>query len=216
QVDKDGNIKAMGESVKKVLVDGEELFGDDPGMAVKSLRADAVKEVQVFDQRSDQAIFTGIDDGNTQKTINLKLKEDKKKGYFGKVELSGGLQDKIPHRFNNNIMLNAFKGKRKISGYIMNGNTGQAGMNWEEREKYGANDDSNFEMSEDGIMYTYSVTSDEELMVNTADGFTRNLNAGLQYTNKWNTHELNFSPKYNLQDHANNRYQYTQTIVGDS
>ncbi|MDI1305361.1 MAG: hypothetical protein PSX42_11035, partial [bacterium] len=83
QVDKNGVIKAMGETVEKVLVDGEEFFGDDPGMAVKNLRADAVKEVQVFDKKSDQAEFTGIDDGNTKKTINLKLKEDKKKGYFG-------------------------------------------------------------------------------------------------------------------------------------
>jgi hypothetical protein len=80
QVDKNGEIKAMGEKVEKVLVDGEEFFGDDPGMAVKNIRADAVKEVQVFDKKSDQAAFTGIDDGNTKKTINLKLKDDRKKG----------------------------------------------------------------------------------------------------------------------------------------
>src|SRR6476620_5040529 len=92
QVDKDGQIKAMGEVVEKVLVDGEEFFGDDPGMAVKNLRADAVKEVQVFDKKNDQAEFTGIDDGKKQKTINLKLKEDKKKGYFGKVDVAAGTQ----------------------------------------------------------------------------------------------------------------------------
>ena len=55
QVDKNGDIKAMGEKVQKVLVDGEEFFGDDPGMAVKNLRADAIKEVQVFDKKTDQA-----------------------------------------------------------------------------------------------------------------------------------------------------------------
>ncbi|HRP18072.1 MAG TPA: carboxypeptidase-like regulatory domain-containing protein, partial [Ginsengibacter sp.] len=58
QVDKDGKITAMGQTVEKVLVDGEEFFGDDPGMAVKNLRADAVKEVQVFDKKSEQAEFT--------------------------------------------------------------------------------------------------------------------------------------------------------------
>jgi hypothetical protein len=105
QVDKNGEIKAMGEKVKKVLVDGEEFFGDDPGMAVKNLRADAVKEVQVFDKKSEQAAFTGIDDGNTQKTINLKLKEDKRKGYFGKISLSGGAGKDITNRFNNNFQL---------------------------------------------------------------------------------------------------------------
>ena len=73
-----GEIVAQGKKVDKVLVDGEEFFGDDPGMAVKNLRADAVKEVQVFDKKSEQAEFTGIDAGKTQKTINLKLKEGKK------------------------------------------------------------------------------------------------------------------------------------------
>lgn len=69
QVDKNGAIKAMGQTVQKVLVDGEEFFGDDPGMAVKNLRADAVKEVQVFDKKSEQTEFTGIDDGKTQKQL---------------------------------------------------------------------------------------------------------------------------------------------------
>ena len=98
QVDKDGNIKAMGETVQKVLVDGEEFFGDDPGMAVKNIRADAVKEVQVFDKKSDQSEFTGIDDGKTQKTINLKLKENKKTGYFGKVDVSAGPEAHLDNR----------------------------------------------------------------------------------------------------------------------
>src|SRR6185503_10091595 len=61
QVDRNGTITAMGERVKKVLVDGEEFFGSDPGIATKNLRADAVKEVEVFDKKSDQAEFTGID-----------------------------------------------------------------------------------------------------------------------------------------------------------
>ena len=71
QVDKDGQIIAMGEKVKKVLVDGEEFFGDDPGIATKNIRADIVKEVEVFDKKSDQADFTGIEDGVRDKTINL-------------------------------------------------------------------------------------------------------------------------------------------------
>ena len=145
QVDKNGEIKAMGEKVQKVLVDGEEFFGDDPGMAVKNLRADAIKEVQVFDKKTDQAAFTGIDDGKSMKTINLKLKEDKKKGYFGKVALSGGLGKDITNRFNNNIMFGSFKGKRKISAFVLNGNTGQDGLSWQENQKYGDNEGNSFE-----------------------------------------------------------------------
>ena len=119
QVDKDGKITAMGETVQKVLVDGEEFFGDDPGMAVKNLRADAVKEVQVFDKKSDQAEFTGIDDGKTQKTINLKLKENSKHGYFGKVDVAGGTQQNNENRYNGNLLFSSFKGKAKIIGFSL-------------------------------------------------------------------------------------------------
>jgi hypothetical protein len=150
QVDKDGKIKAMGETVEKVLVDGEEFFGDDPGMAVKNLRADAVKEVEVFDKKSEQAEFTGIDDGKTQKTINLKLKEDKKKGYFGKIDVAGGLQKKIDNRYNDNLLFSSFKGKRKLSAFLLNGNTGQDGLSWQDEEKYGGRDDISMNMDEDG------------------------------------------------------------------
>ncbi|MEO9209493.1 MAG: hypothetical protein ABI208_00255, partial [Ginsengibacter sp.] len=125
QVDKDGKIKAMGENVEKVLVDGEEFFGDDPGMTIKNLRADGVKEVQVFDKKSEQSEFTGIDDGNTKKTINLKLKEDAKKGYFGKFDIAGGPEKHIDNRYNTNLMFSSFKGKRKFSTFLLTGNTGQ-------------------------------------------------------------------------------------------
>ena len=215
QVDKNGQIKAMGEKVEKVLVDGEEFFGDDPGMAVKNLRADAVKEVQVFDKKSEQSEFTGIDDGKTQKTINLKLKEDRKKGYFGKVEVAGGLQKKIDNRFNNNLMLNAFKGKRKIAGYFLQGNTGQNGLNWQEQQKFGGDDDnSSMSFDEDAgfFMFSSGGSSDDEPNIDTRNGFFNNLNTGLQYSNKWNDKQtLNFSPKFNKQRYDNLRTTFSQT-----
>src|SRR5688500_17755191 len=110
QVDKDGKITAQGETVQKVLVDGEEFFSEDPTIATRGLTADAVDKVQSFDKKSDQAAFTGIDDGEKTKTINLQLKEDKKKGYFGKLE-TGTDGNKF---WNNKLMFNAFKGKRKF------------------------------------------------------------------------------------------------------
>ena len=85
-VDKNGKITAQGERVQKVMVDGEEFFSDDPTIATKNLLANMVDDVEVFDKKIDQAEFTGIDDGQKTKTINLKLKEDKKNGYFGKAE----------------------------------------------------------------------------------------------------------------------------------
>lgn len=214
QVDKNGEIKAMGEKVEKVLVDGEEFFGDDPGMAVKNLRADAVKEVQVFDKKSDQAEFTGIDDGQTKKTINLKLKEDKKKGYFGKADLAGGPLKKIDNRYNSNLMFNAFKGKRKISAFVLNGNTGQDGLSWQDSEKYGSErDDVSVSMDDEGVtMWQWrGGSSDDEPWVNTENGFITNNNAGLHYSNKWNDKmTLTLSPKFNRQLYSNLQTTFNQ------
>ncbi|MFT3911862.1 MAG: outer membrane beta-barrel family protein [Ferruginibacter sp.] len=217
-VDKNGEIKAMGEKVEKVLVDGEEFFGDDPGMAVKNLRADAVKEVQVFDKKSDQAEFTGIDDGKTQKTINLKLKEDKKTGYFGKIDIAGGLQKNIDDRYNGNLMFGTFKGKRKLAAFLLTGNTGQDGLSWEDSQKYGGGND-NFSMNLDddggGMMWMWNGGSaDDEPYVNTEDGFIKNINAGLNYNNKWNDKQtLTFTPKYNEQDYTNTKKTLTQQQI---
>ena len=85
QVQKDGTIKAMGEQVQKVYVDGKEFFGNDPKIATKNLTADMVDQIQVFDDMSEQARFTKIDDGSRTKSINIKLKKDKRKGDFGRV-----------------------------------------------------------------------------------------------------------------------------------
>jgi hypothetical protein len=220
QVDKNGEIKAMGQKVEKVLVDGEEFFGDDPGMAVKNLRADAVKEVQVFDKKSEQAEFTGIDDGKTQKTINLKLKEDKKKGYFGKMDVAGGLLPAIDDRYNSNLLYSAFKGKRKLAAFLLNGNTGQDGLSWQDNEKFGGeNENVSMSMDEEGgIMYMWrGGNTDDEPNVNTENGFIQNTNAGLQYSNKWDDKKtLNLSPKYNSQIYTNGKTAFTQLQLGDS
>ena len=220
QVDKNGVIKAMGETVKKVLVDGEEFFGDDPGMAVKNLRADAVKEIQVFDKKSDQAAFTGIDDGNSQKTINLKLKDDKKKGFFGKIDAANGPIANLDSRYNTNVLISSFKAKRKLSAFLLNGNTGQDGLDWQDSEKFGGgNNNFSMDMDDDGnVNYQWTGGgSDGEPNINTQNGFIKNTNAGLQYSNKWNDkHNLNVTPKFNNQIYTNNNARFNKTQVGQT
>lgn len=93
EVDRAGNIRALGKDVKKVLVDGKEFFGNDPKVATKNLPADAIDKVQLYDKRSDESEFTGIDDGTRDKTVNLILKEDKKKGILGDVTAGAGIGD---------------------------------------------------------------------------------------------------------------------------
>lgn len=111
EVDDDGNIKAQGEDVEKILVDGKEFFGDDPKTASKNLPADAIDKVQVFDKMSDMAEFTGVDDGVRSRTINLALKDDRKTGYFGNVEGGYGTQD----RFEGKANVNRFTPKSQLS-----------------------------------------------------------------------------------------------------
>jgi len=126
KVEKDGTIKAQGEKVNRVLVDGKEFFGNDPKMATKNLPADAVDKVQVYDKQSDQAQLTGFEDGNTEKTINLKLKKDKKKGVFGKLNGGAGTDDRVEGKFN----VNSFKGARQLSTIGMGNNTNAEGFSF--------------------------------------------------------------------------------------
>jgi 5-hydroxyisourate hydrolase-like protein (transthyretin family) len=126
KVDKDGTVKAQGEKVQKVLVDGKEFFGNDPKIATKNLPADAVDKVQVFDKLSDQAQLTGFDDGNSEKTINLKLKKGKKKGMFGKANAGGGTDRRYEGKFN----VNSFRGARQMSVIGMGNNSNAEGFSF--------------------------------------------------------------------------------------
>ncbi|MXV16958.1 outer membrane beta-barrel family protein [Hufsiella ginkgonis] len=123
-VDKDGNITAYGESIKKVYVDGREFFGNDPKIATRNLPANIIDKVQVIDKKSDQAEFTKIDDGQREKVLNLTIKEDKKIGLFGNASLGGGGQDLAmsgDDRFDGSLSINRFNKQQQIS-LITNGN----------------------------------------------------------------------------------------------
>lgn len=111
EVQRDGSVKAYGENVQNVLVDGKEFFGKDTRIATKNLEADAVDKVQVFDKKSDMAEFTGVDDGQEEKSINLKLKANRKNGHFGNAELAGGSTDRFKTKFN----LNRFSPTTRLS-----------------------------------------------------------------------------------------------------
>ncbi len=123
-VDKDGTVKVNGQKVNRILVNGKEFFTGDPKMATKNLDADAVDKVQVFDKKSDRAEFTGMEDGQSEKTINLKLKKDRDNSTFGRVTAGAGT-DK---RFDAQANLNNFKGDRQLSFIGMGNNTNKQGF----------------------------------------------------------------------------------------
>ncbi|MCU0328050.1 MAG: TonB-dependent receptor family protein [Chitinophagales bacterium] len=88
-----GTVTAQGEQVRKVTIDGEDFFGDDVMTALRNLPSETVDKVEVFDAMSDQSRFTGFDDGNSQKTINLKTKKEMNTGQFGKIYAGAGTED---------------------------------------------------------------------------------------------------------------------------
>ncbi|MCL6524269.1 MAG: outer membrane beta-barrel protein [Thermoflavifilum sp.] len=121
QVNSDGSVTAHGETVQKVLVDGKPFFGDDPTTALRNLPAEIIDKVEVFDKMSDQAQFTGFDDGNTQKTINIVTRRDRRNGQFGKLYAGYGSNS----RYSLGGNINIFNGDRRISLIGMSNNVNQ-------------------------------------------------------------------------------------------
>ena len=106
EVDKSGGITVNGKKVTKVFVNGKEFFTGDPMMATKNLPADAVDKIQVYDRKSDQAMFTGIDDGSEETAINLKLKKDRNRSTFGKLNGGAGTPSVFDAQGNINVINN--------------------------------------------------------------------------------------------------------------
>ena len=95
QIDENGGITVNGQRVQRLLVDGEDFLSGDPTIVTKNFNADMIARMQVLDKKSSQAEFTGVDDGQRTKTVNLVLKDDAKRGYFVKGEAGDGAQAHI-------------------------------------------------------------------------------------------------------------------------
>ena len=183
EVQRDGSIKAMGEDVGNVLVDGKEFFGDDPKIATKNLEAEAVDKVQVFDKKSEIAEFTGIDDGQEEKTINLKLKEEYKNGGFGSVGLAGGTESTYDGKLNYNRFSPQMQAAVILSGNNIN------------KQAFSFNEYISF-MGGIGnaIANTNAGLNFEEFGGATPQGITDNLSSGLNFN-------YDFSKKLSLTSH---------------
>lgn len=116
-----GTVKAQGENVQKVTIDGKEFFGDDVNLALRNLPAEIVEKIQVYDRQSDQAAFTGFNDGNTQKAINIITKPGKNNGAFGKVYAGYGSNE----RYTTGGNINSFRGKQRTTIIGLSNNINQ-------------------------------------------------------------------------------------------
>lgn len=208
EVERDGTIKAQGEEVRNVLVDGKKFFGNDPKIATQNLPADAVDKVQVFDKKSEQATFSGIDDGQREKTINLDLKEDKKNGWFGQVSAGAGSDVKeAPNdfRYQGRTSLNRFKPKQQLSLLGMANNVNQAGFSIDD---YMAFSGAMRQMMGGGGMMRLQISTDGNNDVpldfgGQNDGFLKTWAGGVNFNQEYGkkfTGDLNTSYFYSQND----------------
>lgn len=178
KVDKDGNITSQGQQIDKVLVDGDEFFGADPTVATKNLAADGVEQVQVYKKKDTETIGGSEQELNV---IDLKLKEDAKKGYFGRVAAASDLALTPLENFAGTrpfyeaeLLFNKFSGKQKISVFALGSNTPRSSFGRGELNKFGLSN----ERGANGNFWE----ADNE---NNNGGIPQTLKAGIYYTEKF-------------------------------
>ncbi|NVO19454.1 MAG: TonB-dependent receptor [Bacteroidetes bacterium] len=218
EVDAEGNIRTQGKDVKRIFVDGKTFFGDDPKSVTKNLGAETVSKVQVYDQKSEQTQLTGIDDGTKEKAMNLELKDEFKKGSFGKLTAAVGTDDRWAGRGN----YNRFNDKNQLSFIGYANNINQTGVNWEDYGEFkGQNafndyDNGDFGFSSGGGRYYYFNGEDSPLNQFDGRGFTKNFGAGSNYNYDHKKTKLNLSYFYNQSRLNLDQYSYKKTFLNDS
>lgn len=199
EVDNEGNITAQGEQVRRVTVDGKTFFGNDPKVATKNLPADAIDKVQVFDKKSDQAVFSGVDDGQREKTINLELKEEKRHGVFGTLMGGGGTDERLQGRAS----LNKFSKTRQMSVLAMGNNTNERGFSVDDYMNFTGGSQQMMGGGQVRLEFNSDNSSGVPLNFgNRANGVMTNYASGLNMNNEFNKNtEVNGSYFYNYLDH---------------
>ena len=124
QVDDDGKITVNGKEVKKIKVDGKEFMVGDTKTAMKNLPTNIVNQIKAYDEKSDLAKVTGIDDGNEQTVLDFGLKKGMNRGVFGNADLSYGTED----RYSERLMAATFNDKLRLMGFGSFNNTNDMGF----------------------------------------------------------------------------------------
>ena len=115
--EEDGSYTFNGKNISQILVDGKEFFGNNRNMVLQNLPAEIVDKVKAYDKKSDRARITGIDDGEEKTVLDLSIKKNRKRGFFGNLDGAYGTKE----RYNGRLNLNRFIGDQKFS-LIGNGN----------------------------------------------------------------------------------------------
>lgn len=170
EVDSEGKIKSQGQEITKVLVDGDEFFGTDPTIATKNLGANAIESVQVY-EKNDVGQF-----GSEEKikVLDLKLKDDAKKGYFGKASGASdfGIAQKDRPFYEGELLFNRFNSTQKLSVFALGTNTPRSNFGWSDVNRFGLDNES-------GSGNPFNMSGN-----NQANGIPRTLRAGVYFSDK--------------------------------
>ena len=135
EVGTDGSITANGETINKITIDGKTFFLDDPQLASKNIPAKLVEKVKVVEKKSEQAQFTGIDDGEEETVIDLSIRKGMMNGVFGNIMGGGGHDMPSPQndmndwRYQGAAMVGRFTEKSQLSVILNANNTNNRGFN---------------------------------------------------------------------------------------
>lgn len=224
-VDKEGTVTAHGEQVQKVTIDGQDYLGDDATAALRNLPSEVVDKIQVFDRLSDQATFTGFDDGNSVKSINIVTKSGIKNGQFGRIFAGYGTDG----RYNTGGNVSMFEGKRRISliGTFNNINqqnfstqdllgvtSGGGGGNFGGGGRGGSRTGGNSGGTRTGNVGGGNANN---FKVNQASGISGTNAIGINYTDKWSSKaDMQASYFFNNANNTNQQELHSQTLIGDT
>lgn len=189
-----GTLKAQGENVGRVLVDGKPFFGQDPNTALKALPAEVISKIQIFDAQSEQSQFTGFNDGNTIKTINIVTREDSRQGQFGKVYGGLGYEDKYQAGGNMNL----FDKDTRLSFIGMSNNINI--QNFSTEDILGVTGSS-------GRRGRWRRGGSNDFVVDAQGGIATTHAFGLNYTDKWSKKaEITASYFFNNSENVNETF----------
>lgn len=205
-IDENGKIKNQGKEIGQVLVDGDEFFGNDPTIATKNLAAKGVQTVEVYEKDAE--------DGSDEKVqvLDLKLKEEAKKGYFGKVNLAGGLnQFTTPNRgfYEGEMLVNSYNKNQKLAVYALGSNTPKTNINGSDLFKFGLSEGRDW-MAENDDLQSYSGSG-----MNENEGIPSTFKGGFYLDQKFKKGakvRLNYAfNQYEVKSQTNSRSQYLLT-----
>ncbi|MCK0148018.1 outer membrane beta-barrel protein [Arenibacter sp. F26102] len=202
EVDSDGKITVNGKEVDQVLVNGQVFFSNDPKVATKSLPKDIISKIQISDTKTKEQEFSGEEGEGENKTINLTIKEDKNKGYLGRMAAGYGTDE----RYQLNGLLNYFSNKKRLSFIASSNNINNSGFSYDEIYDMVGNTNGG-----------YSGAQESGLINNFGNGITTSSNLGASYANaEKGQYKIDANYFFGYSDSYNDQKTSRENILPDS